>query len=338
MMNVSWSAPSNIALVKYWGKKEELQIPANPSVSLTLSECKTTMNLTLGSSKEKKLVVLFEGKEKPSFIPKIEKFLSLITDELPFLRDYSLTIDSENTFPHSSGIASSASSMAALALCLVDVEQEILGNKHQDFFSRASYFARIGSGSAARSTFAHAASWGEYQGLGHDQRAHQVELHDQLKDLRNKILIIEKGEKKVSSTVGHSLMTNHPYAQARFKQAVSHWQQSLELLKRGNWDELGPIVEREAMALHAMMMTSSSSYMLMKPQTLSAMERIIAFREKTKVPVYFTLDAGPNIHMLYPTSCSVEVEQFFNDQLLELCQDRKFIDDKVGEGPVKNAV
>lgn len=147
-----WSAPSNIALVKYWGKKEnhssstseqEKQIPANPSISFTLQNCKTITKLivTKKENKEKfSFDLLFEGKPKEDFKPKIQKFLERIAIYCPFLKDYHLTIDTENTFPHSSGIASSASGMAALAMNIMSLEKAINSSISEEYFTKKLLF------------------------------------------------------------------------------------------------------------------------------------------------------------------------------------------------------
>ena len=122
-----WSSPSNIALVKYWGKKDK-QIPANPSVSFTLNNCKTFTTLTFAKKQNQEnfsFDLLFEGKNKEDFKPKIQQFFERVLVYLPFLKDYHFTIDTKNTFPHSSGIASSASGMAALAMNLMSVEKAL---------------------------------------------------------------------------------------------------------------------------------------------------------------------------------------------------------------------
>ena len=151
----SWKSPSNIALVKYWGKKEG-QIPANPSISFTLDECATTTTLNFSkldtSSENFSFDILLEGEPKEDFKPKIETFFKRVEKYLPFLREYHFTIDTSNSFPHSSGIASSASGMSALALCLMDLEGQLNLEMKDDLFTRkASFLARLGSGSAARS-------------------------------------------------------------------------------------------------------------------------------------------------------------------------------------------
>jgi diphosphomevalonate decarboxylase len=101
----AWSAPSNIALVKYWGKKDN-QVPANPSISFTLNNCKTITKLAFEKKQDTggfSFDLLFEGQPKESFRPKIEKFFERVAQYLPFLKTYHFTIDTQNTFPHSSG-------------------------------------------------------------------------------------------------------------------------------------------------------------------------------------------------------------------------------------------
>jgi len=104
----------------------------------------------------------FNGKENPDFQKRIRKYFENITAYLPFLQNLHLNIKSRNSFPHSSGIASSASAMSALALCLCSIEKKHFGTlvDENEFFTKASFIARLGSGSASRSVFPFAASWG----------------------------------------------------------------------------------------------------------------------------------------------------------------------------------
>ena len=148
--NVTWESPSNIALVKYWGKKKD-QIPENPSISFTLTNCKTITTLSF-SKKENNLAfsfdVFLDNERKDDFKPKIETFFNRVELYLPFLRDYHFKIETTNTFPHSSGIASSASGMSALALCLMSLEKQLVGTMDESYFNKkASFLARLGSGS-----------------------------------------------------------------------------------------------------------------------------------------------------------------------------------------------
>ena len=123
---VTWESPSNIALVKYWGKKKN-QIPENPSISFTLNNCKTITTLTFTKKEGTdnfEFDVFLDGEMKNDFKPKIQTFFKRIEVYLPFLKDYHFKIETSNTFPHSSGIASSASGMSALALCLMSIERQ----------------------------------------------------------------------------------------------------------------------------------------------------------------------------------------------------------------------
>ena len=340
-----WSAPSNIALVKYWGKKEN-QIPANPSISFTLNNCKTITKLAFAKKEHfDKLEtngnfsfdLLFEGKPKEDFKPKIQKFLERIEIYCPYIRDYHLTIDTENTFPHSSGIASSASGMAALSMNIMSLEKVLNPNMNEDYFyQKASFLARLGSGSACRSVNGSVVVWGKHAEIAGSSDLFGVEfpskLHSNFKNYQDTILLVDKGEKQVSSTVGHDLMHNHPFAEQRFAQAHLNLSRIKIILETGNLDEFIKIVESEALTLHAMMMTSLPYFILMKPNTLEIINRIWKFRQETKIPICFTLDAGANVHVLYPENVRVDVMQFIKDELVGYCQNGNYICDAIGTG------
>jgi diphosphomevalonate decarboxylase len=330
-------------LVKYWGKKEN-QIPANPSLSFTLSESYTETSVVY---KEKdnndfiKLEFRFEGKENKLFQQKIEAFLNRITQYFPFLTELKLVIESRNSFPHSAGIASSASSMSALALCLCSIEKTHFGtlNTDNEFFTKASFIARLGSGSASRSVFPYAASWGEIieNPVSSDEYASPLpfELHPKFKHYRDSILIISKGTKKVSSTAGHSLMKGHPFAKQRFIQAQDNLKTLLKALEAGDEKIFIEIVENEALTLHGLMMSSNPGFILMQPNTLLVLDKIRVYREKTGVNLCFTLDAGPNVHLLYPDNESDVVEKFIRTELIQYCEDNFWIADRLGNGSVE---
>ncbi|WP_410878372.1 diphosphomevalonate decarboxylase [Myroides sp. DW712] len=334
----TWSAPSNIALVKYWGKKEH-QIPANPSLSFTLNRCKTCTTLQFVRKEEKGISfdLLFEGQPKEAFKPKIQKFFERIVSYCPYIADYHFTIDTTNTFPHSSGIASSASGMAALAVNIMSVERALNPAMTQDYFlKKASFLARLGSGSACRSITGSVVVWGEQTDVDGSSDLYGIEapfeVHANFSNYQDVILLVDKGEKQVSSTVGHDLMHNHPFAQERFKQAHQNLSQLKNILQTGNLDQFVALVESEALTLHAMMMTSMPYFILMKPNTLQIIERIWTFREKTQIPVCFTLDAGANVHVLFPEKDHPAVLAFIREELSKFCQNEHFIEDKMGNG------
>ncbi|MFV8467305.1 diphosphomevalonate/mevalonate 3,5-bisphosphate decarboxylase family protein [Flavobacterium sp. LB1P62] len=341
--NFQWSAPSNIALVKYWGKKDN-QIPANPSVSFTLNNCKTITKLAFAKKQNDgtfSFDLLFEGKPKEDFKPKIQKFLERIEIYLPFLKDYHFTIDTENTFPHSSGIASSASGMAALAMNLMSLEKVLNPEMTSAYFyQKASLLARLGSGSACRSVKGSVVVWGNHANIPGSSDLFGVEfpnaIHANFKNFQDTILLVDKGEKQVSSTVGHDLMYNHPFAERRFAQAHGNLDQLITIFESGNLEEFIKIVESEALTLHAMMMTSMPYFILMKPNTLEIINAIWKFRNETKIPVCFTLDAGANVHVLYPNNTKEKVLQFIKDELVGYCQNGQYLCDEIGNGALLN--
>ncbi|MDD3004716.1 diphosphomevalonate decarboxylase [Flavobacterium sp.] len=338
-----WSAPSNIALVKYWGKKEN-QIPANPSISFTLNNCKTTTTLEFepkGFTSENFSFDLFlDGIPKEDFKPKMQKFFERIAVYLPFLKDFHFTIFTQNTFPHSSGIASSASGMAAMAVNLMSIEKLFNPAMSDDYFwQKASFLARLGSGSACRSVKGSVVVWGENSSIVDSSDLFGVafteKIHKNFQCFQDTILLVDKGEKVVSSTVGHELMHNHPFAVQRFEQAHKNLAQMKQILIDGNLEQFVALVESEALTLHAMMMTSMPYFILMKPNTLEIINKIWKFRNETNIQVCFTLDAGANVHVLYPEEVKNEVLQFIKNELIDYCQNQQYICDEIGNGAQK---
>jgi diphosphomevalonate decarboxylase len=339
MNKVTWRSPSNIALIKYWGK-HGVQLPNNPNLSFTLSECHTTTELEWipGGGK---IEVFYDKEQKERFTARARDFVSSIVDIFPFLKDYDLTFNTINSFPHSAGIASSASAMSSVALCLCSMEEALTGEKlaQADFLQKASHVARLGSGSAARSLYGGFVSWGKSEKLpdSSDQYANPLpfKIHDSYKDMRDTVLIVDQGIKAVSSREGHHLMNRHPYASNRYQQANKNFNAMIKALKKGDDAAFIKIVESEALGLHALMMSSTPPYILLRANTIKIINRIRAFRELSCTTLCYTLDAGPNVHLLYHDRDKAEVEEFITEELLLYCQDNYRIDNHIGEGPVK---
>jgi len=340
----TFSAPSNIALIKYWGKFEN-QIPANPSISFSLENSVSETSLEYRPKEDDgniSIGFLFEGKRNEQFQSRIVKYFESISGILPMLGKHHINISSSNSFPHSSGIASSASSMSALAMNLVHMFN-LLSNQlldHKTSLKLASYLARLGSGSASRSVYGGFTVWGksEFFENSSDLYAVQVnpeEIHPIFQDLHDDILIVEKGMKKVSSSAGHSLMNGHPFAKTRFDLARQRMGELKNILRSGDLQAFGKIVENEALMLHSMMMTSNPSYILLKPNTLAAIEAIWRYRASEKVPLFFTLDAGANVHLIYPSSFQTKVQNFIDNNLVVYCENAVYLCDRLGHGPEK---
>jgi diphosphomevalonate decarboxylase len=342
---VEWSCPSNIAIVKYWGKKS-VQIPMNPSLSLTLKNAITTTRIEFVYNPDQSdptISFTFQGKDAPLFRERIVRFITGLHKDCAFLAHTSLIIDSANTFPHSSGIASSASAMGSLAMCLADIGEKIAGKDtvlvtDQDMLRKASNMARLGSGSASRSIFPGFAMWGHaesWPGSSDEYAIPVTGIHDTFAGIRDTILIVESGQKKVSSSAGHALMDTNPYATVRFQQARDNLARLRQVLKGGDWPEFITILEEEALSLHAMMMTGKPGTLLMQPGTLSILHKIQEFRKATDSRMGFTLDAGANVHLLYDAQQESIVREFISKFLVQYCEGEQVIHDQMGNGPVK---
>jgi len=336
----SWRVPSNIALVKYWGKYGE-QLPKNASVSFTLQNCHTNTTLIyekIEPSNDFDFEVFLNGNKEEGFEPKIRKFFERVEKYVPFLRSYKFRIETSNSFPHSSGIASSASGMGALACCLMQIERSLseFEMSLEQFNKKASFLARLGSGSASRSIEGPLVVWGEHTKIEGSSNSYGIkypyEVHEIFKDYQDTILLVDKGEKQVSSTVGHELMRSHPYAETRFMEANENLQKLKNVFENGNLSEFIKIVESEALQLHAMMMASQPYFILMKPNTLEIIQKIWTFRKEANSNVCFTLDAGANVHVLYPSEEKDPVQKFIESELKEFCKNGEYIHDQTGLG------
>ena len=223
--------------------------------------------------------------------------------------------------------------MSALVLCLMKIEQKVNGSVAPLDMRKVSFLSRLASGSAARSVYPVMALWGATPSVADSSDDYAVPLADIVnpvfKTYHDSILIVSNKEKSVSSRVGHSLMDGHPLAEKRYATARENTERLLKVLKNGDLDAFIDIAESEALQLHEMMATSTHPYKLMEPNTLEIIDLIRHFRQETKIPACFTLDAGPNVHLLYPEAYDKEVKKFIKDSLLAYCHDNQCIDDVV---------
>lgn len=335
----TWQTPSNIALVKYWGKSNP-QIPKNASISFTLNNCHTITRVDFIKKEKSNEVVFnlfFEGKQKDEFKPKIAEFFKRVQSYCPYILEYEMTINSENSFPHSSGIASSASGLSAIAMCLMSLEKELNPNLSVDkIHKKASFLARLGSGSASRSIEGPLVVWGNHPEIEGSSDLFGIQfpykVHPFFENYQDVILLVDKGEKQVSSTIGHNLMHKHPFAENRFLQANENLSKMSKILQEGNSKDFINLVESEALTLHAMMLTSNPYFILMKPNTLEIINKVWQYRQENSSNICFTLDAGANVHVLFPENEKENILQFIDNQLSKYCQKNHYICDTVGFG------
>lgn len=323
---VSTSCPSNIALIKYWGKYDN-QIPANPSISYTLNHCRTNTITEFFAGQDFSVQTFLAGNEEQKFAEKIEKYFRNIEQYLPWILKGRYIIKTENTFPHSSGIASSASGFGAIAKCLMNLDDIFSNNSDEDFkVKKESFLARLGSGSACRSLYEGLVVWGKTEEVEGSSDLFAVqypndEIHPIFNNFNDWVLLIHEGQKSVSSTVGHGLMNTNPYAERRFKEAHENFTKLKTILSSGDMEGFIKLVEHEALTLHAMMMMSEPAFILMQTGTLQVINKIWEFRRITGLSLFFTLDAGANVHLLFPNDIDNDrITDFIKTELIPLTQ------------------
>lgn len=335
----SWQSPSNIAFVKYWGKMPE-QIPINPSISMVLkkSVTKTRLMIFPKNSLPDRVELYLDGKRESGFEKRIEKYFASLTTLLPFLQETDVRIETENTFPHSSGIASSASAFSAIALCLCSIESKMLNLNFSknEFLTKASFIARLGSGSACRSLFPNFSLWGYTDAVSYSSNKVAVpilEVDKSFLSLNDTIILVDKSAKKISSSEGHKRMENHVYKDTRISHANLNIKKLLDALKSGDRKLFIEIIENEALTLHALMMTSHEPFVLFKSETFEVINKLWEWRKQKNCNIGFTLDAGANVHLIW----FADEEKYFNDFISSLKSEHNFeyISDTCGEGPVE---
>jgi diphosphomevalonate decarboxylase len=298
-MQATARAHPNIALIKYWGRRDHaLNLPVTGSLSMTMGGVHTTTTVRVEPGLRRDELVLDGQPAGEEARLRVARHL----DRLRVLgkRAERCRVTSRNNFPQGSGLASSASAFAALTVAA----NEALG---LGLDARGmSIQARMGSGSAARSLFGGWVLW--HAGTTSEQSfAEQVAGPEHL-EVVDLVAVVSAAHKKVGSTEGHALADTSPLHAGRV-QAVPGWlQQSLEALRRRDLAALGSIAERDALAMHAVMMTSEPSLLYWQGPTLQVLHAVRGWRDEG-LRCWFTIDAGPNVHVLTHARDAARVEQ-----------------------------
>jgi diphosphomevalonate decarboxylase len=204
---------------------------------------------------------------------------------------------------------------------------------------KKSFIARLGSGSASRSIEGPITLWGSSSSYLGSSDLYAINISDDVNkvfhDYQNSILIIDPGVKKISSSIGHKLMNENPFSNTRFDLARNNISRLKEIFKSGHLDDFINLTESEALMIHSLMLSSNPYFILMKPNTLEVIHRVLEFRRDTKLPISFTLDAGSNVHLLYPNSIKESIQKFIEADLLKFCNSKTHIHDSLGMGSEK---
>ncbi len=302
-------APVNIALSKYWGKRDTvLNLPMNGSVSISLPGLGTETTITLqattqNSSPPIDQIQLNGEALKPNdpFCVRLSAFLDLFRP-----KDHAFYIHTHNTVPTAAGLASSASGYAALVLALNDLYQWQLSPQ------KLSLLARLGSGSASRSLYSGFALWhkGE-QADGLDSYAEPIDT--QWPELCIGLVKVNVQQKPISSTTGMQNTVNTcDLYQAWPQQAEKDMQCILNAIEQHDFEQLGQTAEHNALSMHATMMATWPPIVYWQPESVAAMHTVWQLRQQG-VAVYFTMDAGPNLKLLFLETEKPAIKQAFGD-------------------------
>ncbi len=296
-------ANPNIAFIKYWGNRDnDLRVPANGSISMNLDSLETQTSVIFQESL-KSDVVKINGKTAGS---KAAARVIKMLDEVRILAGIKLfaNVVSQSNFPIGAGIASSASAFAALALASTRAAGLLLDE------ADLSRLARRSSGSACRSVPGGFVEWN--QGTGDADSYAASIASPQSWDLVDCIAIISSDQKSIGSTEGHELAPTSPLQEARVSDAPRRLDICRHAIFSRDFEALSEIVELDSNLMHAVMMTSSTPLFYWQPSTLVVMQEIRKARAKG-MPVCYTIDAGPNIHVICSGSIAKETVKMVED-------------------------
>jgi diphosphomevalonate decarboxylase len=280
-------AHSNLAFIKYWGKKnEKLKLPANSSLSVNLSNLYT---ITTVEFSEKFLTdeIKINQEENQKESLRVVKHLDLIRKKAGV--NWKAKVVSQNNFPKAAGFASSASGFAALTLAATKALELSLSEKE------LTILARLGSGSACRSIPDGFVEWRKGK-KSEDSYAYSIFPSNYWK-ISIFALVLKISEKKISSSEGHRLAPTNPFFKTRLERIEKKIFLLKEFIKKKDFLNFGQLIESEALELHAIMFTSQPSLIYWDQETIRLIKFIYTLREK-RLPVYFSIDAGPNPYFI----------------------------------------
>jgi diphosphomevalonate decarboxylase len=291
-------AHPNIAFIKYWGNRDdELRLPANPSLSMNLGDLHTTTTVAFDAGLEQDEVIIDGRSAEEAARGRVSTHLDLVRRQAG-LRAAARVVTRSN-FPAGVGIASSASAFAALTLAACTAAGLNLTE------AELSALARRGSGSACRSVPGGYTEW--MMGRGNATSfAHSIApaSHWELRDL---VVVVSREHKAVGSSRGHGLAVSSPLHAARLLAVPAMLAACKRALLARDLEAMGVLIEEDAVMMHAVMMTSRPALYYWAPATLGVIQAVQSWRA-AGLPVYFTIDAGPNVHLICEAGDAAQVE------------------------------
>ena len=299
-------AHPNIALIKYWGDRDpELHIPTNGSISMNLSELFTRTTVSFDQGLDQDHFILDGSRVTGTGLKRVSSFLNRVRMLAGI--DRNAWVESSNNFPTSVGIASSASGFAALSMAAGSAAGLQLDEKS------LSRLARTGSGSACRSI---PPGFVEWQPGTSDENsyAHSIAPPTQW-DLVDCIAIVSRTEKPISSSMGHTLAHTSMLQTVRVADTPRRLDLCRQAIQNCDFDALAEVVELDSNLMHAVMITSTPPLLYWQPETIGILRAVQSMRN-AGLPVCYTIDAGPNVHVLTARDVAGEV----TDRLQKLAE------------------
>lgn len=296
-LTASALAHPNIAFIKYWGNRDEaLRLPVNSSLSMNLDGLETRTTVHFDPALQGDSLELNGAPAAGPGLERVSRFLDAVR-ALSGLR-FPARVTSQNNFPTGAGIASSAAAFAALALAA----SRAAGLRLSE--AQLSRLARLGSGSACRSV---PGGFVEWQAGQTDEDSYAFSIAPARHwDLADCIAVLSSGHKPVGSTEGHAAASTSPLQSARVADTHRRLDQARRAVLEKNFASFAQIVEEDSTLMHAVMMTSRPALFYWDPGSLALMKLIPGWRAEG-LPCCFTLDAGPNVHVLCPAEQAGEV-------------------------------
>ena len=340
------SAPSNIALLKYWGKMiGREQIPINSSLSYTIGGFRSFTKVTAMGRFLPKEVTLFHSFKNKLYLGNNltdnklpEKMDRLIQSILfPFAQEISIEVQSINNFPTACGIASSASGYAALVAALADLLQLENHFTKEELQFWLTEWARLGSGSATRSVFSSEENtfikWEiPYSETNPFTKTQILKYHPKWRQLEHKVFILSDKEKQTLSSEGHKYAHTSPFQNIRIAGIEKKLNQMEKALLEFDFDAVQFLSEEDAYSMHAVMQTGEPKACYLTDEVAKIISLFIELRNKYNVKAFWTLDAGPNIHILYMPEAMQMLTQFQEQAQLLLNKEIKTLKNNFKEG------
>ncbi len=282
-------AHANIAFIKYWGNRnEELRLPENSSLSMNLDGLYTQTTVIWDDAQDTNHLILNDQPQTGQALARVVKHLNLLREHVSGLPKYA-TVISTNNFPMGAGIASSASSFAALTVAAVGAAGIELPEK------TLSSLARLGSGSASRSIPTGFVEW--HQGIDHESSYAESIASPDYWDLVDVIVVVSDSHKKVGSTEGHLSAHTSDLQSGRLAHIDERLKVCKEALLNRDFQSLAEVIEEDSNLMHSVMMTSRPPLFYWQPASVAIMQEVKQWRQ-AGLQVCYTLDAGPNVHCI----------------------------------------